>query len=179
MEPQEVRSKTMQGADLGFFHLLKRRPGPFAYLFSREMITGTKDVDLLISLLGQAKELCAEPLLHFSGGFVGESEGHDLRDGQVVWLSHEEVEDTIDKDRGLAGPGSRDHHDIAVPGCLRQEPILGVRECQSITHRLLSVFSTGVRLGPEETGKSATRPCHRGVGRRRKIRSSRNSHREE
>jgi hypothetical protein len=33
MESQEVRGKTMQGADLGFFHLLKGSPGPCADLF--------------------------------------------------------------------------------------------------------------------------------------------------
>ena len=81
------------------------------------------------------EELRAKPLLHFSCGFIGEGKGHDFRDGQGIWLSQEEVEDAIDEDRGLAGPGSRDHHDIAVPGCLRQEPILRVRECQQLTHR--------------------------------------------
>ena len=143
------------------------------------MITGPEGGYHVICLLGQAKELRAKPLLHFTCGFVGEGEGHDLRDGQGVRLPHEEIEDAIDEDRGLASPGPRDHHDIAVQDCLRQEPILGVRDCQYITHRGLSVFSTGVRLGPGETGKSATRPWHRGVGRRQKIRSSRNSHREE
>ena len=94
------------------------------------MVTGLEDGDHVIGLLGQTKELRAEPLLHFSCGFVGEGEGHDLCDGQGIWLSQEEVEDAIDEDRGLAGPGSRNHHDIAVPGGFRQEPILGVRECQ-------------------------------------------------
>src|SRR6267378_5596537 len=105
------------------------------------MVTSSEGSDHVIGLLGQTKELRAEPLLHFSGGFVGEGESHDLRDGQGVWLSQKEVENTIDEDRGLAGPGSRNHHDIAVPGGFRQEPILGVRECEYITHQLLSVFS--------------------------------------
>ena len=94
------------------------------------MVTGSESGDQVIGLLGQAKELRAKPLLHFSGGFVGKGEGHDLRDGQGAWLSQEEVEDAIDQDRGLTGPGSRDHHDIAVPGCLSQEPILGICECR-------------------------------------------------
>ncbi len=143
------------------------------------MVAGPEGGDHVIGLLGQAKELCAEPLLHFGCGFIGEGEGHDLCDGQGVRLSQEEVEDAIDEDRGLASPGSRNHYDIAVPGRLRQEPILGIRECQYVTHRLLSVSSTGVRLGPGAICKSATRPWRRGVGRRQKIRSSRNSHREE
>jgi hypothetical protein len=130
MEPQEVRGKTMQGPNLGLLQLFKRRPGPFAYLLSREMVTGPEDGEHVIGLLGQTKELCAESLLHFSCSFVGEGEGHDLCDGQGVWLSQEEVKDTIDEDRGLTSPGSRNHHDITVPGGLRQEPILGVSECQ-------------------------------------------------
>ena len=136
--------------------------------------------DIISSAVGAAaKELHPEPLLHFGCGFVGEGESHDLRDGQWVWLSQEEVEDTIDEDRGLAGPSSRNHHDIAVPGCLSQEPILGVRKYQHITHRVLSAFLAGVTLVPGETGMSATRPWHRGVGTHRRMRSSRNSRREE
>ena len=107
-----MRGKTMQGTDLGLFHLLKCRPGPFAHLFSREVITGTKDCDQVIVLLGQMKELRAKPLLHFSGGFVGEGERHDLRDDQWVRLSQEEVEDAIDEDRGLASPGSCNHRSM-------------------------------------------------------------------
>ncbi len=179
MKPQEVGSKTVQRADLSLFHLLKCHLGPFAYLFSGKMVTGTNDRDCIIGLIGEMKELRAKPLLHFSRGFVGEGEGHDLRDGQGVRLSHEEVKNPIDQDRGLAGPGSRNHHDIAVPGCLRQEPILGVRQYQRITHRVLSAFLAGVILVPGETGTSATRPWHRGVGTHRSIRSSRNSRREE
>src|SRR6267143_487278 len=118
------------------------------------MVTGPEDGDHVISLLGQTKELRAEPLFYFSCGFVGEGEGHNLCDGQGVWLSQEEVEDAIDEDRGLAGPGSRNYHDITVPGGLRQEPTLGVSECQYITHHLLSAFSTGVRLGPGAIGKN-------------------------
>ena len=174
-----MRSKTMQGADLGLFHLLKRRPGPFAYLFSWEMVPGQEGGDHVIILLGQAKELQPEPLLHFSCGFVSEGESHDLRNSQRIRFSQQKVEDTVDEDRGLARPGSRDYHDIAVPGSFRQEPILGVCERQYITHHLLSAFSTGVKLGLGETDKSATRPWHRGAGRRLKIHSSRNSHREE
>ncbi len=94
------------------------------------MVTGSEDGEHVIGLLGQTKELRAEPLLHFSCGFVGEGEGHDLRNGQGIRLSQEEVEDAIDEDRGLTSPGSRNHHDITVPGGLRQEPILGVSECQ-------------------------------------------------
>ena len=143
------------------------------------MVPGPENGDHVIGLLGQAKELRAEPLLHFSRGFVREGECHDLRDGQGVWLSQEEVEDAVDEDCGLAGPGSRDYHNIAVPGGFCQEPILGVRERQYITHQLLSVFSTGVKLEPGAIDKSATRPWRRGTGKRQKIRSSRNSHREE
>jgi len=130
MKPQEMRGKTMQGADLGFFHLLKRRPRPFDYLFSRNMVPGLEGDDHVVGLLGQTKELHAKPLLHFSCGFVGESERHDLCDGQRVWLSQDEIEDAVDENRGLAGPGSRNHHDIAVPGGFRQHPILRVGKCQ-------------------------------------------------
>ena len=179
MKSQEVRGKTMQGADLGFFYLPKGHPGPFADLFSREMVPGPKGSDQVIILLGQAKELHPKPLFHFRCRFVCERECDNLRDGQWVRLSHEEVEDAIDKDRGLAGPGSCDHHDIAVPGCLCQEPIPGIRECEQLTHRLLSAFSGGVRLGPEAIDTSATKPWRRGGDRRRRIRNSRNSHREE
>ncbi len=112
--------KTMQGTDLGFFHLLKGLAGAFADLLCREMVSGPEGVDQVIGLLGQTKQLNAKPLLHFSGGFIGEGEGHDLRDGQGVRLSQEKVQDTIDEDRGFAGPGSRDHHDVAVPGGLCQ-----------------------------------------------------------
>jgi hypothetical protein len=86
----------MQGTDLGLFHLLKRHPGSFTYLLSRQMISGTQDRNHIIGLLSHTKELCAKPLLHFSGSFVSEGEGHDLRDGQGVRLSHEEVEHAID-----------------------------------------------------------------------------------
>ena len=143
------------------------------------MVSGPEDGNHVIGLLSQAKKLGAEPLLHFSCGFVGEGECHDLRDGQGVWLSQEEVEDAVDEDRSLAGPGSRDHHDITVPGGFRQNPILRVCKYQKFTHRLPFAFSTCVRLGPGAIDKNATRPCCRGVGRRLKIHSSRNSHREE
>ena len=143
------------------------------------MVTGPESGDQVIGLLGQAKELRAEPLLHFCCGFIGEREGHNLRHGQGVWLSQEEVEDSIDQDRSLAGPGSRHYHNITVPEGLRQEAILGVCECECLTHRVLSAFSTCVRLGPGAIDRSATKPSHPDVGRRRKTRSSRNSHREE
>ena len=105
------------------------------------MVSGSKSIDQVLILLGQAKELHSQPLLHFRCRFVCEREGDDLRDGQWARLSHEEVEDTIDKDRGLACPGSCDHHDIAIPGCLCLEPILGIRERQKLSHRRPSVFS--------------------------------------
>ena len=85
------------------------------------MVTGPENGDHVIGLLSQTKELRAKPLLHFSGGFVGEGQGHDLRDGQRVRFSQEEVKDAIDEDRGLASPGSCNHHDIAVPGGFCQE----------------------------------------------------------
>src|SRR4029078_13725464 len=128
MKPQEVGSKTVQRADLGLFHLLKCHLGPFAYLFSGKMVTSTEDRDRIIGLIGEMKELRAKPLLHFSRGFVGEGEGHDLRDGQGVRLSHEEVKKAIVQERGRAGRVSRNHDVMAVPSCLRQEPILEV--CQ-------------------------------------------------
>src|ERR1043166_8220671 len=179
MKSQEVRGKTMQSADLGLFHLLKRHPSTFAYFFRREVIPSTKESDQIISLLGHAKELCAKPQLHLSGGFVGEGEGYDLGDGQRVGLSHEKIQYAVDQDCGLAGSGSGDHDDIAVPCGLRQEPILRVRKYQHVTHRVFSAFLTVVTLEPWETGRSATKPWHRGVCRHRKTRSSRNSHREE
>lgn len=119
----------------GLFQSAQAQPGPFADLLSREMIASPEDGDEIIGLLCQTKELLAQPLLHFSRSLVREGQGHNLRDGQGAWFSEKKVEDAIDKNRGLAGPGSRHHHDIAVPGCLCQEPALGVRECQEITHR--------------------------------------------
>ena len=139
------------------------------------MIPGTKDRDHVIGLLGQTKKLRPESLLHFSGGFVGEGQGYNLRDRQGVWLSQEEIEDTIDENGGLAGAGSRDYHDIAIPGCLGQKPSPGIYKRRCITHRVLSVFSGGVILGPVATDRNATMPWHRGVGRQRKIRSARNN----
>lgn len=110
--------KTMQGANLGFFHLPKGNPRSFADLVSREMVSGSERGDQVIRLLGEAKELRVKPLLHFCRGFVGEGEGHDFRNGQGVRFSQEEVQDTIDEDRGFAGPGSCNYHDIAIPGGL-------------------------------------------------------------
>ena len=91
MEPQEVCGKTMQGANLGFFHLPKGSPRSFADLVSREMVSGSERGDQVIRLLGQTKELRVKPLLHFSRGFVGKGEGHDFRDSQGIWFSEEEV----------------------------------------------------------------------------------------
>ena len=99
------------------------------------MIPSPECRNQFIGLLGQTKELRPEPLLHFSCGFVREGKSHDLRDGQGTGLSQEEIKDAIDKNRGLAGPGSRDHHHIAVPGRLCQEPIPRVRKCKQLTHR--------------------------------------------
>ena len=48
MKPQEMRGKTMQGADLGFFHLLKGRLRSFADLFSREMVSGPESGDQVL-----------------------------------------------------------------------------------------------------------------------------------
>src|SRR5215475_15790276 len=143
------------------------------------MVPRPKRGHRLISLLDEKKKLYAEPLLHLHGSFVRKGEGHDFRNGQWVRLSHEEVKDAIDENRGLTSPSSSQHDNIAVPGCLRQDAILGIRECQELSHRWPSVFSTCVELEPEVNGTNATRSWHRGVGRHRRIRRSRNSHQEE
>jgi hypothetical protein len=82
------------------------------------MVTRSEGGDQLIGLLGQGKELSAKALFHFSGGFIGKGEGHNFRDGQRIWFSQKEVQNSIDEYRGLAGSGSCYHHDIAVPGGL-------------------------------------------------------------
>src|SRR5687767_4549829 len=149
MEPQEMRGETMQGTDLSFFNLLESSLRSIHDLVGRKMVARPEDGDHVFRLLGQSTKLRAKPLLHFSSGFVRKGEGHDFRNSYGARLSHEEIEDAIDEDRGLAGSGSCDHDDVAIPGCLCQESILRVLECELITHRVLSVFSSGVRLGLE------------------------------
>lgn len=153
-----MRSETMQGTNLSFFHLLKGSLRSIHNLIGREMIAGPEGCDHVFRSLGQLKKLRAKPLLHFGGSFIRKSEGHDFCDGDGSRLSHEEIEDTIDENRGLAGSGSCDYDDIAIAGCLCQESILRVRECELITHRVLSVFSSGARLGLAAIDTSATRP---------------------
>src|SRR5512145_1275953 len=93
-------------------------------------------------MICQTKELCTESLFHFGGGFVGERKGHNIGDGQRVWLSHEKIEDAIHKDCGLSGPGSCNDDDVAVPGGFGQEPVLRISKCERLSHRLPSVFSS-------------------------------------
>ncbi|MCG3768404.1 MAG: hypothetical protein JW394_0510 [Nitrospira sp.] len=128
MKTQEVRGKTMEGADLGFLHLRQRCCHSFAHLLSGKVVAGPENLAQFIIMIGQAKELRPQPLLHLSGSLISKGEGHDLRDRQGTRLPQEEIENAIDQDRGLAGSGSCHHDDIAIPSGLGQEPVLGVCE---------------------------------------------------
>jgi hypothetical protein len=107
-QPEQVGREAMDRSDLAGFQLPQR--------LHRQIV---------VRQLGQS---AAQPKLDLIGGFVGKRQRDDLCNPQGIRPVQQEVQQAIDEERGLPGPGPRRDDDVAVIRRCRAVAGLPVRE---------------------------------------------------
>ena len=184
-----MRGKTVEGADLGLFDVVECRPS------TRGNLTGTESVAIpqrferdcspvarphsLGLRMGKDREPLAQPHFHFSGRFVGERQGDDLRDRDRSRLFHKQMHETIHQQSRLAGsrPGYDD--DVAIERRLGRLSRHAIRYDEIVIHRQASAREAASALSVRRRDRLSTTSAHVLSGTPPGIRTRRNSRPEE